>query len=193
MVQQAASVSHADAINIGNARIFPASRPSSQLSPSHSLAGLRAIPGRRNRSRSHLRSLGPSRCAGALLGTWMEDTGGKSGRRPGRHLQVEASGPGNVASVHSAPRVDPNASAWGCASEGWAGSPVSIWPPGADGACEPPRLSIYPADADLQVFFLTCAPYRALWGIVLAQMAGPSVSGAWSFQAHLQASDLGHP
>jgi len=29
----------------------------------------------------------------------MEDTGGKSGRRPGRHLQVEASGPGNAASV----------------------------------------------------------------------------------------------
>ena len=34
-----------------------------------------------------------SRCAGGLLGTRMEDTGGKSGRRPGRHLQVEASGP----------------------------------------------------------------------------------------------------
>ena len=33
---------------------------------------------------------GSSRCAGALLGTWMRDTGGKSGRRPGRHLQVEA-------------------------------------------------------------------------------------------------------
>ena len=29
-----------------------------------------------------------------LRRTWMEDTGGKSGRRPGRHLQVEASGPG---------------------------------------------------------------------------------------------------
>ena len=29
----------------------------------------------------------------------MGDTGGKSGRRPGRHLQVEASGPGNAASV----------------------------------------------------------------------------------------------
>ena len=29
----------------------------------------------------------------------MEGTGGKSGRRPGRHLQVEASGPGNAASV----------------------------------------------------------------------------------------------
>ena len=29
----------------------------------------------------------------------MEDTGGKSGRRPGRHLQVEASGPGNAAGV----------------------------------------------------------------------------------------------
>ena len=40
-----------------------------------------------------------SRCAGALLGTWMGDTGGKSGRRPGRHLQVEASGPGNAAIV----------------------------------------------------------------------------------------------
>ena len=40
-----------------------------------------------------------SRCAGALLGTRMEDTGGKSGRRPARHLQVEASGPGNAASV----------------------------------------------------------------------------------------------
>ena len=29
----------------------------------------------------------------------MGDTGGKSGRRPGRHLQVEASGPRNAASV----------------------------------------------------------------------------------------------
>ena len=29
----------------------------------------------------------------------MRDTGGKSGRRPGRHLQVEASGPGNAAGV----------------------------------------------------------------------------------------------
>ena len=29
----------------------------------------------------------------------MRDTGGKSGRRPGRHLQVEASGPRNAASV----------------------------------------------------------------------------------------------
>ena len=28
----------------------------------------------------------------------MEDTGGKSARRPGSHLQVEASGPGNAAS-----------------------------------------------------------------------------------------------
>ena len=34
-----------------------------------------------------------------LRGTWMEHTGGKSGRRPGRHLQVEASGLGNAASV----------------------------------------------------------------------------------------------
>ena len=33
-----------------------------------------------------------SRCAGGLRGTWMEGTGGKSGRRPGRHLQVEAFG-----------------------------------------------------------------------------------------------------
>ena len=40
-----------------------------------------------------------SRYAGALLGTWMEDTGGKSGRRPARHLQVEASGPRNATSV----------------------------------------------------------------------------------------------
>ena len=32
-------------------------------------------------------------------GTWTEDTGGKSGRRPGRHLQVEASGPRNAAGV----------------------------------------------------------------------------------------------
>ena len=134
-----------------------------------------------------------SRCAGALLGAWMGDTGGKSGRRPGRHLQVEASGPGNAASVHSAPRVDPNASAWGCASEGWGGSlPVSC-PPGADGACEPPRLSIYPADADLQVFFSPAPPIEPCGASSLAQMAGPSVSGAWSFQAHLQASDLGHP
>ena len=29
----------------------------------------------------------------------MGDTGGKSARRPGRHLQVEASGPGNAAGV----------------------------------------------------------------------------------------------
>ena len=29
----------------------------------------------------------------------MRDTGGKSGRRPARHLQVEASGPGNAAGV----------------------------------------------------------------------------------------------
>ena len=29
----------------------------------------------------------------------MEDTGGKSGRRPARHLQVEASGPANAAGV----------------------------------------------------------------------------------------------
>ena len=29
----------------------------------------------------------------------MGDTGGKSGRRPGRHLQVEASGPGNAVGV----------------------------------------------------------------------------------------------
>ena len=29
----------------------------------------------------------------------MRDTGGKSARRPGRHLQVEASGPGNAATV----------------------------------------------------------------------------------------------
>ena len=35
-----------------------------------------------------------------LRGTWMEDTGGKSGRRPGRHLQVEASGPGNARPAH---------------------------------------------------------------------------------------------
>ena len=69
------------------------------LSRSFPFAVCSSIPGRRNRSRSHLRSLGPSRCAGALLGTWMRDTGGKSGRRPGRHLQVEASGPGNAAGV----------------------------------------------------------------------------------------------
>ena len=35
-----------------------------------------------------------------LLGTWMEDAGGKSGRRPGSHLQVEASGPGNARPAH---------------------------------------------------------------------------------------------
>ena len=57
------------------------------------------IPRRRNRSRSRLRSLAQSRCAGALLGTYMRDIGGKSGRRPGRHLQVEAFGPGNAAGV----------------------------------------------------------------------------------------------
>ena len=33
-----------------------------------------------------------------LRRTWMEDTGGKSGRRPGRHLQVEASSPGGMLS-----------------------------------------------------------------------------------------------
>ena len=54
---------------------------------------------RRSCSRSRLRGLTPSRCAAGLLGTWMEDTGGKSGRRPARHLQVEASGPGNAAGV----------------------------------------------------------------------------------------------
>ena len=32
-----------------------------------------------------------------LRQTYMRDTGGKSGRRPGRHLPVEASGPGNAA------------------------------------------------------------------------------------------------
>ena len=58
-----------------------------------------SIPRRRNRSRSHVRSLGQSRCVGALLGTCRRDRGGKSGRRPGRHLQVEASGPGNAAGV----------------------------------------------------------------------------------------------
>ena len=31
--------------------------------------------------------------------TWMEDAGGKSGRRPARHLQVEASGPRSATSV----------------------------------------------------------------------------------------------
>ena len=36
----------------------------------------------------------------------MEDTGGKSGRRPGRHLQVEASGPGNARPAHGGLRVD---------------------------------------------------------------------------------------
>ena len=41
-----------------------------------------------------------SRCAGALLVTCMGDTGGKSGRRPGRHLQVEAFGPGNARPAH---------------------------------------------------------------------------------------------
>ena len=35
-----------------------------------------------------------------LLGTRMDDTGGKSGRRPGSHLQVEASGPGNARPAH---------------------------------------------------------------------------------------------
>ena len=49
--------------------------------------------------KARLRSLAPSRSAGALLGTCMEDTGGKSARRPGRPLQVEAFGPGNAASV----------------------------------------------------------------------------------------------
>ena len=62
-----------------------------------------SIPRRRNRSRSRLRSLAQSRCAGALLGTYMRDIGGKSGRRPGRHLQVEASGPGNAASACAGP------------------------------------------------------------------------------------------
>ena len=48
----------------------------------------------------HRQRVCPSRCAGALLGTYMRDTGGKSGRRPGRHLQVEASGPGNARPAH---------------------------------------------------------------------------------------------
>merc|ERR1712097_125053 len=42
---------------------------------------------------------GRSKTLICLRGTWMGDTGGKSGRRPERHLQVEASGPGNAASV----------------------------------------------------------------------------------------------
>ena len=42
---------------------------------------------------------GRSKTLICLRGTWMEDAGGKSGRRPGRHLQVEASGPGNATSV----------------------------------------------------------------------------------------------
>ena len=58
-----------------------------------------SIPRRQKCSRSRLRSLAQSRCAGALLGTYRRDIGGKSGRRPGRHLQVEASGPGNAAGV----------------------------------------------------------------------------------------------
>ena len=77
----------------------------------------RSIPRRRNCSRSRLRSLGPSRCAGALLGTWMGDTGGKSGRRPGRHLQVEASGPGNAASVQRG--FVSRRTRWGCDLEVW--------------------------------------------------------------------------
>ena len=56
-------------------------------------------PKAQSRSRWRLRSLSPSRGAGALLGTRMADTGGKSGRRPGTHLQVEASGLGDAASV----------------------------------------------------------------------------------------------
>ena len=42
----------------------------------------------------------------------MRDTGGKSGRRPGRHLQVEASGPGNarpLASGKPPTEADPGA------------------------------------------------------------------------------------
>ena len=35
---------------------------------------------------------GRSKTLICLRGTWMEDTGGTSGRRPGRHLQVAASG-----------------------------------------------------------------------------------------------------
>ena len=59
-----------------------------------------SIPRRRNRSRSRLRSLAHGRCAGALLGTYMRDIGGKSGRRPGSHLQVQASGPHNARPAH---------------------------------------------------------------------------------------------
>ena len=72
--------------------------------------------GPRNARPAHWRLAGRSRrgevvegCAGGaegrsktlicLRGTWMDDTGGKSARRPGSHLQVEASGPGNAASV----------------------------------------------------------------------------------------------
>ena len=40
------------------------------------------------------------------LRTWMEDRGGKSARRPARHLQVEASGPGTASSVQLGLTVD---------------------------------------------------------------------------------------
>ena len=57
-----------------------------------------------------------SRCGYSLCDTWMRDTGGKSGRRSGRHLQVEASGPRNAASVQQrlAGRFG-----WRFEAEGW--------------------------------------------------------------------------
>ena len=42
---------------------------------------------------------GRSKTLICLRETWMGDTGGKSARRPGSHLQVEASGPRNATSV----------------------------------------------------------------------------------------------
>eukprot|EP01045_Picozoa_sp_COSAG04_P013587 COSAG04_NODE_971_length_9098_cov_6.273253_6_plen_498_part_00 len=55
-----------------------------------------SIPGLFDAAKLLCVARGQSRCAGARLGTCMEDTGAKSGRRSGRHLQVEASGPGDA-------------------------------------------------------------------------------------------------
>ena len=63
-----------------------------------------------------------SRCAGGLLGSWMEHTGGKSGRRPERHLQVEAFGPANATIVQC-----------GLAGRSWRGTEVEGCAGGAGG------------------------------------------------------------
>ena len=137
-----------------------------------------------------------SRCAGALPGAWTGDTGGKSGRRPGRHLQVEASGPGNAASVQQrlAGRFGGKfeAEGWLCGARRQsrcAGACLQV----PMGRASPLGCQSTPQTPTSKFFFSPAPPIEPCGASSLAQMAGPSVSGAWSFQAHLQASDLGHP